>query len=119
MKKQTGVSLGGLVGILFVLFFVAILGFKAGPPYMEASTIQKIFKSLAANPELKSAPTRDIANAFDRARSIDNVTTVTGADIEVSKDGGSLVISANYSVRIPLAANVSLLLDFAPSSAAK
>jgi len=119
MRKQRGVSLGGLVGILFVLFFVAILGFKAGPPYMEASTIQKIFKAMAANPELKGASAKAIAEAFDRARSIDNITAVSGVDIDVNKDGANLVFSASYSVRVPLVANVSLLLDFAPSSAAK
>lgn len=119
MRKQAGISLSGFMVVLVGLGLVALLGFKAGPPYMEAATIQKIFKSLAANPELKSAPTKDIASAFDRARSIDNVTTVTGADIEVSKDGANLVISASYSVKVPLVSNVSLLLDFAPSSAAK
>ncbi len=119
MRKQAGVSLSGLVGILFVLFFVALLGFKAGPPYMENATIQKIFKSMAANPELKSATTKEIANAFDRARSIDNVSVISGADLEISKDGANLVVSASYSVKVPLVANASLLLDFAPSSAAR
>ncbi|MBI2225969.1 MAG: DUF4845 domain-containing protein, partial [Betaproteobacteria bacterium] len=28
-----------------------------------------------------------------------------------------IVISANYSVKVPLVANISLLIDFAPSSA--
>ena len=119
MKKQRGVSLSGLVMVLFVLFFVAILGFKIGPPYMEFANVQKIFKTLAANPELKSATNKGIADAFDRARSIDNVTTVTGADLDINKDGANLVISASYSVKIPLVSNVSVLLDFAPTSEAK
>ena len=119
MKKQTGISLSGLVGVLFVLFFVAILGFKIGPPYMEFATIQKIIKGMAANPELKSATNKGIADAFDRARSIDNVTTLTGADLEINKDGANLVITAAYSVKIPLVSNVSVLLDFAPNSEAK
>ena len=119
MKKQRGVSLGGLVMVLFVLFFVAVIGLKVGPPYMEFATIQKILKVLVNNPELKSASPKDISNAFDRARSIDNVTTLTGADLEVSKDGANLMISASYSVKVPLVANVSILLDFAPTSTAK
>ena len=119
MRKQAGVSLSGFLVVLVGLGLVALIGFKAGPPYMEAATIQKIFKTLAANPELKGLTPRDIANAYDRARSIDNVTTLTGADIEVTKDGANLVISASYSVKVPLVANVSLLLDFAPSSAGK
>ena len=119
MRKQTGVSLGGLVGILFVLFFVALLGFKLFTPYMEFFTIQKNFKSVAANPELKTAPKKDIAAAFDRTRTIDNITAITSEDMEINKDGNNLVISASYSVKVPLVANASVLLDFAPSSAGK
>jgi hypothetical protein len=41
---------------------------------------------------------------------------VTGADLEISKDGGDTVISFAYTKKIPLFANVSLLIDFAASS---
>jgi Domain of unknown function (DUF4845) len=119
MRKQTGVSLSGMIFVLFVLFFVALLGFKVGPPYMEFFTIQKNFKAMAANPELKTAPRKEIVNAYERYRIIDNTTAIAGEDIEINKDGANLVISASYSVKVPLVANVSLLLDFAPTSAAK
>lgn len=119
MKKQTGVSLSGMIFVLFVLFFVALLGFKLFPPYMEFFTIQKNFKAMAASPELKGAPRKDILNAFDRFRIIDNTTAITAEDIEINKDGANIVISASYSIKVPLVANVSLLLDFAPTSAAK
>ncbi len=39
--------------------------------------------------------------------------------LEINKDGNDLVLSASYSVKVPLVANVSLLIDFAPTSAAK
>lgn len=119
MKKQAGVSLSGMIFVLFVLFFVAILGFKLFTPYMEFFTIQKNFKAMAANPELKGASRKDIVNAFERYKIIDNTTAITSEDIEINKDGADIVISASYSVKVPLVANVSLLIDFAPSSAAK
>ena len=40
-------------------------------------------------------------------------------DLEVSHEGGQLVVSATYSVKIPLFHNINLLLDFAPSSQSK
>jgi hypothetical protein len=119
MKKQTGVSLSGLLVILVMLFFAALLGFKLFTPYMEYFTIQKNFKAMAANPELKNAPRKDVLNAFERYRIIDNTSAITAEDIEITKDGNNIVISATYSVKVPLIANISLLLDFVPTSAAK
>jgi hypothetical protein len=42
-----------------------------------------------------------------------------GDEIELTKEGNELIISASYSVRVPLVKNISLMIDFAPSSAAK
>jgi hypothetical protein len=37
----------------------------------------------------------------------------------ISSDGGRPVLSASYSVRIPVAGNISLILEFNPRSAGK
>ena len=119
MKKQLGVSLGGLIIFSFVLVFVALLGFKLFTPYMQFFTIQKTLRAVAANPEMKSTSPREIQKAFERYSMIDNITAISSADVEVTKDGNELILSASYSVKVPLVANVSLLLDFNPTSAAK
>ena len=50
----------------------------------------------------------------------DGEINVLGADdIEVTKEGNDVVISANYTVKVPLFKNISLVFDFAPTSAAK
>ena len=114
MKKQTGVSLSGLLVILFVLFFVALLGFKLFTPYTQYFAIQKTFKVLAANPELKGADPKAIISAFQRYAQIDGITAIDPGDIEVGKDG---TISASYAARVPLVANISLVIDFTATSA--
>jgi hypothetical protein len=42
---------------------------------------------------------------------------IKAEDIELYSVNGKLVLSANYVVKIPLAGNVSLYLDFNPTSA--
>jgi hypothetical protein len=44
------------------------------------------------------------------------MTAIKPEDIDVSTDDGKLVLSASYTVTVPLVANASLLLDFKPSS---
>ena len=117
MKKQLGVGMTGFILICFLLVFVAILGFKLFTPYMQYFTIQKTFKSLANNPEVKNGTRRDLMQWWARSTVIDNITAINGDDIEVTKEGNEMVISAAYSVKVPLFYNVSLLIDFAPSSA--
>ena len=117
MKKQRGITLTGLIVILVLLGMGALLGFKLFDPYVQYFTIKKTFKTLAQNPELRSGTRKEIQNAYQRYSLIDSITSISEEDIEVRKDGNTIVISANYSVKVPLVANISLLVDFAPSSA--
>lgn len=119
MKRELGVSLGGFLIVCFVLVFAALLGFKLFTPYMQYFAVQKTLKVLAVNPELKSGTRRDLQGAFARYALIDNITAISGEDIEVAKDGNEIVLSASYSVKVPLVANISLLIDFNPTSAAR
>src|SRR5687767_1478960 len=117
MKKQLGIGMTGFILICFLLVLVAILGFKLFTPYMQYYTIQKTFKTLASNPEVKNGTRRDVMTWWARSTVIDNITAINGDDIEVTKEGNEMVISAAYSVKVPLFYNVNLLIDFAPSSA--
>jgi len=119
VKKQRGISLMGSIVVLVLLGTVAMLGFRLFNPYMQYFTIQKTFKTLAQNPELRSGSRKEILNAYQRYSLIDRITVISEDDIEVTKDGNTLVLSASYSVKVPLVANLSLLVDFAPSSASK
>jgi hypothetical protein len=117
MRKQKGVTLSGLLIWAVALVFLALLGLKVAPAYFEYLTIQKEFKEIASDPSLAGGQRTAIERAFYNRTTIDNVTSVTPQDLDISKDGDGLVISAAYSVRVPLFANVSLAIDFRPSSA--
>ncbi len=119
MKKQRGVSLGGLIMVGFVLVFVAVLGFKLFTPYMQYFAIEKTFKTMALNPEVKSGTRRDAMNAWARYALIENITALSGDDIEITKAGNEIILSASYAVKVPLVANISLLIDFNPTSSSQ
>ena len=116
MTNARGMTLTGLIVILAAVFVLASVGFKLVTPYVQSYTIQKTFREIAANPELKSASRRDVVAAWQRYAEVDNMSPITDSDIEVEKQADGLRISASYSVRVRLVGNVSLLLDFNPSS---
>ena len=53
---------------------------------------------------------------FSNHATIDDIKSVQPDDLEISKEGGKVVVSASYQVTIPLAGNISLLMDFNPST---
>jgi len=115
-NKQRGVSMSGFLVAVVILIFVAIAGMKIVPSYVEDKTIKSKLEEVAHDPELKNAPVHEIRAAFSKRVAISNIANVKAEDIEVTKDDGGITLSASYSVKIPLVANVSLLLEFNPSS---
>jgi hypothetical protein len=119
LKRQRGLSFSGFMLGAFVLVMVSMLGLKLIPSYMQNGAITKIFTAIASDPDMQKAPVREIRASFARRASIDNITAITAEDIQMESDSGRLVLSASYTVKVPLVANVSLSIDFKPSSAAK
>jgi Domain of unknown function (DUF4845) len=116
MKRQRGL---GMVGVLIVLVLVLVVGItlmRVIPAYIEFMAVKKVLASMAAGGDLDKPSVKEIRDAFERRAAIDNITSVKGEDLEVAKDGTRTVVSASYTTRIPLVANVSLLLDFNASS---
>jgi hypothetical protein len=113
---QRGMSMTGIVLIIAGLLFVAILAMKLIPAYMHSAQIEHIFKAVVNDPEMQNAAVKDIRASYAKRATMDYITDITAEDIEVSKDGGSLTLSASYAVKIPVAGNISLVLEFNPSS---
>jgi hypothetical protein len=116
MKKQRGVSLSGLLMVSVVLIFVLLLGFKLFKPYAEYFTLQKIFRTLAAKPEVRTGTRREAMAAWAGYAQIEGISAIGGDDIEITKEGNSVTVSAAYQARVPLFKNFTLLIDFNPSS---
>lgn len=116
-RQQRGVSLSGLIIVLVIFLSLSIFAMKIIPVYMQNGKIQKAFDAIVQDPAMQTAPIKDIRMAFfNRAVTMDSVTVISQDDIEISKDNGGLALSANYNVKVPLAGNISLMIEFSPSA---
>lgn len=115
--KQRGFTLGGFIFGAFLLVIVVTTGMKLVPAYIEAGQIKHIFTTIAHDPDMQKATPHDIQAAFDRQASIDAITAISSGDIEISSNAGRPVLGANYSVKIHLVGNISLYIEFNPTSA--
>jgi hypothetical protein len=115
-NKQRGISFPVIFLIGVILALAAVGAMKILPAYLEFQTAKKAINAIASS-EGRTGNVAEIRKAFDRRANVDAITVVTPGELEISKDGGELVISFAYAKTIPLFANVSLLIDFAASTA--
>jgi hypothetical protein len=103
----------GILIILILVVFAAIVGMKLTPAYIEYFTVRKAVTSIVQSGELRGGTVADVRRAFDRRATIDDISVITAADLEVTKDGNEIVIAFAYQKKIPLFYNISVLIDFA------
>ena len=113
-KKQLGLGLGGLLAGAVIFIALATLGMKLAPSYLEFFAIKKAVNAIAQ--EKRTASVVDIRKTWDARATIDDISSVKGSDIEITKEGSDLVISAGYRKEIPLAGNVGIYIDFRAAS---
>jgi hypothetical protein len=110
--RQTGVSLGGLIIILFLIGMVAVLALKVVPTVTEYMGIKRAIASVKAS-------SNSIAQArasFDKQADVGYIDSVTSKDLDFVKNGDDIDISFAYQKKIPLVGPVSLLIDYAGST---
>jgi hypothetical protein len=102
----------GLIVACIVIIFVAIGGLKIAPAYIEYFKVKKAVTAIAQT----QGTVAEIRTAFERRADIDDIDVIGPKDLEITKEGNEVVVSAAYSKRIPLFANISVVIDFAASS---
>ena len=115
-ERQQGLSMMGFLITAIILIAVAVLGMKMIPAYMQNGTIKEVFNAVAHDPGLKGATIRDIELAYVKRAAVQDINAIKPGDINIQNDDSGISLSATYQVKIPLVANVSLVLDFNPSS---
>src|SRR4051812_40308761 len=113
-NKQTGVSLSGLIIVFAILIVLALVGMKVGPAFSEFFTAKNHIKVIAT--EKRNGSVAEIRKAWDQRTMIDEVKVISGNDLEITKEGGDVVISFAYKKEVPLFSNIGLYIDFVANS---
>jgi hypothetical protein len=105
-----------MLGILVLVVVVGAwvyAGIRMAPKYLEfmrvASTLEQVRDEYDSNPGTTEFMLR---KAVERRFDIEMVEVITSNDIEIKKDGAMFTMRAAYEDTVPLAGNVSFLLEF-------
>ena len=120
IRRQRGITLSGVILTGIVLVLLAIMAFRIVPDVFDYYALLRDVKATAQDVTLRNASVAEIRLAFEKRIQIDSVTSITGKDLDISKEGNEIVIAFAYTRKYPLFANASLLIDFeGDSSGAK
>ena len=115
--KQQGMTFIGLVLVIAVVIFLAVIAIKVVPAYIEFSSVKNAIKYVAKDAKFATMSKKEIANAFDKSASTGYITVIKGSDLVIEKNETGNVVTADYQVTLPIVANASVLLDFHATSA--
>jgi len=107
-NRQQGISLTGLILVLMVLGFFALLAIKVVPSYLEYRAV----RDGVARAKAAGGSAVEMQRAFDKFAEINNVSVINGRDLVISRDGETPEISFAYEKRIPLTERATLVIDY-------
>ena len=106
-SSQRGVSFLGLVVMVALGVSIFIVGAKVVPTVIEHQAILKaIEKAKTGN----TVP--EVRTIFDKAATIDDISSISGKDLDVSKNGDKVVVSFAYNKEIELFGPAFLLIKY-------
>lgn len=105
--QQRGIS---FIGLLFVGGIVACAGILAAQVLPTLIEYQAIIK--AANKAKDGSTVAEVKSIFDKAAAIDDISSISGKDLEVTKEGSKTVVAFAYTREIHMAGPAFLLLKY-------
>jgi len=109
---QRGLSIMGLLMVLVLIIVVALFAMKVIPSFLEFRTAKSAIQAIARQAQSPA----DVRRAWDARSAIDDINSIKGTDLEISREGNQTVIAFAYRKEVPLFAGVGLYIDYAANS---
>lgn len=106
-SRQRGMS---FFGLLFFGGLLAVLGVVAAQIVPTAIEYQAVDK--AVNKAREGNSVAEVRSIFDKAAQIDSINSISGKDLEVTKEGDKIVVSFAYEREIHLTGPAYLTLKY-------
>lgn len=110
-QQQRGLTFMGLLFVAIVLGFGGIVGVQVVPTVIEYMTISKAVKKAAAGNTVQ-----EVRSIFDKATSIDQISSITAADLTVTKENDKVLVSFAYQREIHLGGPAYLVMKYQGNS---
>lgn len=110
-SKQRGISFLGLVVMASLLAMAGVVAAQVFPTLLEYQAISK-----AVDQAKRGETVAEARAIFDKQASVDDIKSISGKDVVVTKEGDKVVVSFEYQREIHLAGPAYLTLKYAGRS---
>ena len=110
-SRQKGMTFVGLVFVAIVVAVTGIVAAQVFPTLVELQAVQK-----ATQRASEGSSVVDIRTLFDKQAAIDDIKSISGKDIEITKEGDKVVVKFSYQREIHLVGPAFLTLKYAGRS---
>ena len=111
LKRQSGVSMFGLLIMMGLFSFFLMVSIRLLPTYMEARSLMSVLDRVAATSN-KTEPLSKIKRRILNAFIANRVEALDSRKVKVYLDRGTVIINANYEKRVPLFEGVDAVFMF-------
>ena len=94
-KRQRGMSLIGMLLVLIILGFMAIVAMKVVPMYMDFYTVKSTIETVRKE-NVAQMSTTDIQNAIQKRFDIGYVNTIQARDLKIRNERTGKVLDLDY-----------------------
>ena len=110
-SRQCGLTFFGLLLIGGLLAVTGVITAQVVPTAIEFQAVIK-----AVNKASEGSTVVEVRSNFDKAAAIDDIKSITGKDIDVTKEGDKIVVSFAYQREIHLVGPAFLTLKYSGRS---
>ncbi|MCX7241482.1 MAG: DUF4845 domain-containing protein [Burkholderiales bacterium] len=110
-SRQRGISFIGLVFTASVLAMAGVVAAQVFPTALEFMAVSKAVTKAA-----EGTTVAEVRSIFDKACAIDDIKSISGKDIVVTKESDKVVVSFEYEREIHLVGPAFLTLKYAGRS---
>ncbi|NOY15690.1 MAG: DUF4845 domain-containing protein [Gammaproteobacteria bacterium] len=113
-SNQKGASMWGLIGVAALIVLFSLVTMKLVPAYLDNNKVTHALESLGKTPGVGNWSRRQILDKIDNTLYIDMAADLLNLNeaLKIRKVRNTKVISINYERVIPMAYNISALLEF-------
>lgn len=95
-EQQRGITVIGLLLVLIVIGFMALIAMKVIPMYIQYYTIKSTIESIRKEPQVAQMTAQDIQNGIQKRFDIGYVDKVSARDLKIRNDRGGRVLDLVY-----------------------
>ena len=108
--RQRGMTVIGMLLVIIVIAFVALIAMKVVPMYVQYYSIKSTIESIRKEPQVAQMTPQDIQNAIQKRFDIGYVDNITARDLKIRNDPKGRVLDLVYQDERTLFYGLSVVL---------